>query len=237
MIKSLILTNVLLLSSLHLFAQDWKIGTGFFFNETYSSGRGVTVIHDSTFLLSKSGRSSWEALTQDDDVNLALFIEKTIIKKVNYEISSSITYFKRYMDIKIRYFERNFPLTGSIPVSNATFISQLSFGFIPYDRLKISTGLGIGLHFKKVVSEGDFTINPIIRQTYEDAQHIGRFITFNYQLKMSYDISERIETALFYYQSMGRIDRKIEINGSSYELPLQWQALGISVAYKMNLFN
>ncbi len=232
-----ILSVLLLFFLIHIsFAQQWKLGVGAGYDGGYSpNATGLLFVQgqDSVLLFARrSHRPGWRSVIASD-VNLRIYVERVLLDRDRYQVSTSLSYYKRYSDINSVRINRGRVWSGGvIPATNATFLFQFRGGFKLFRKLVLSTGLGFGIHFRGKVFLGGDPDYPLSNEVYEKSQHIHRTLSFNYHFGLGYSIFRRIELAIFTDESLGRIDRDINIGGSTYSFPLKWRAVGATIAYQ-----
>ena len=177
--------------------------------------------------------------TTHRDPDLFLFLSKPIKGKGIWIYSLDILYYKKYQNMFVIKPDPTFvdiAKRTAIASGNIQLLGNvgLSPTIRPLRKIKLLAGVGPSLYFNSKPRRVNFPDAPELDEPFYQAQRIHRNISFIYNFRVSWQISNRLGLSLIGQGNITPINNPVTLNGYTFDTRTRWRNLGILLTYTFN---
>lgn len=177
--------------------------------------------------------------TIDGDPDLFLFISKPLKGKGNWVYSLDLLYYRKYQSLFVIKTDPTF-----IDIAKRSFIASSNIQFLgnvginpairPIRKITILAGIGPSFYFNSKPYRTDFIDAPELEEPFYQSQRIHRTLSFIYNLRIFWEINNRLGLSVISQGNLTPINKPISLNGEIFDTKTRWRNLGILISYTFN---
>lgn len=230
--KKIVILNIFVAMVFEASCQ-FSFGIGLQKDVAFSSSTPILLLNDSVFFGTRDTRSIWDS---SGDPDLSIYANFVLFENERYSVEASFRYFKRYTNTYVgkekRFGNGNFIAWHTASIVNGSFLFPIKASFKPFQRWKLSAGVGPAIHFRRKLYSLDLDRDTELNEPYVQIQKSHRPFTFNYEMAIEYLLTNRLSVIINQSGSIGEITRSFKSYGNTYKLPLKWKSIGFTIAYR-----
>jgi len=183
--------------------------------------------------------------TTQDDLRPALFMNYALDGESKLNFSFDLIYTKKYQSMFIIKRDLNFiniHKRSHIAAGNIQFLANAETNINLNTRhflskIKLIIGVGPSLYFiSSKPIRVYFVDTPELGEPFYQSQKIHRNLALIYNLRVSYQISNRIGLSLIRQGNITSVNHPMKLNGETFDLKTRWRNLGLLLTYTFNTF-